>query len=130
GVRRARARRGARRVAGLVPGSGRRGLRALGARAHTRGRARSDRTAGSGAMSDYPIERWRDTIAAAYDGGRALDDLAVRGAVEGTIAALDCGDLRVAEPQGGAWVTHGWIQQAIALYFRLRTSSTIEIGPF
>ena len=30
----------------------------------------------------------------------------------------------------GEWVTHGWIQQAISLYFRLRVSETIEVGPF
>jgi 2,3,4,5-tetrahydropyridine-2-carboxylate N-succinyltransferase len=79
---------------------------------------------------DYPIERWRETIGAAYAGTRALDEPAVRGAVEGTLAALDAGDLRVAEPQGDAWVTHGWIQQAIALYFRMRVSVTMEVGPF
>jgi len=79
---------------------------------------------------DYPIERWQGTIGAAYAGKRAIDEPAVRGAVEGTLAALDAGDLRVAEPQGDAWVTHGWIQQAIALYFRMRISVTMEVGPF
>jgi len=100
----------------------------------------------------YPLERWRETIAGAYEGRVPLDDAAVRGAVEGTVAALDCGDLRVAEPAvaaavagargssaahraadgGGAdaeWVVHGWIQQALALYFRLRISKTLECGP-
>jgi 2,3,4,5-tetrahydropyridine-2-carboxylate N-succinyltransferase len=78
----------------------------------------------------YPIERWRETIAAAYEGRRALEEGSVRGAVEGVIAALDCGDLRVAEKLEGEWVTHGWIQQAIALYFRMRVARTIEAGPF
>jgi 2,3,4,5-tetrahydropyridine-2-carboxylate N-succinyltransferase len=81
------------------------------------------------------------------------------------VAALDAGDLRVAEPVaagagagskaaaerragkgagGGAgaagsgavssaapddWIVHGWIQQALALYFRLRVSKTLECGP-
>ena len=79
---------------------------------------------------EYPIERWRATISAAYAGERPHDEPAVRGAVEGTIAALDAGDLRVAEPSGDRWVTHGWIQQAISLYFRLRVSTTMEVGPF
>ena len=79
---------------------------------------------------DYPIERWRNTIVEAYEGRRPLEDPAARGAVEGTLAALDAGDLRVAEPRDGEWVTHGWIQQAISLYFRLRTPETIEAGPF
>jgi 2,3,4,5-tetrahydropyridine-2-carboxylate N-succinyltransferase len=79
---------------------------------------------------DYPIARWRETIAGAYEGRVPADDAAVRGAVEGTVAALDCGDLRVAEPKAGDWVVHGWIQQALALYFRLRTSKTIDLAPF
>lgn len=82
-------------------------------------------------MSDeLPIARWRDTIAAAYAGTRALDDGATRGAVEGTLAALDAGELRVAEKVDGRWITHGWLQQAISLYFRLRVPETIEVGPF
>jgi 2,3,4,5-tetrahydropyridine-2-carboxylate N-succinyltransferase len=83
----------------------------------------------------YPVERWRAVVAEAYEGGRPLDDPATRGAVDGAIAALDAGDLRVAEPppdapSGAAWITHGWLQQAIALYFRLRVSRTLEVGPF
>jgi 2,3,4,5-tetrahydropyridine-2-carboxylate N-succinyltransferase len=78
----------------------------------------------------YPIERWEADVAAAYAGEKPLDEFAVRGAVEGAMAALDAGDLRVAEKQGGAWVTHGWLQQAIALYFRLRVARTMEVGPF
>jgi 2,3,4,5-tetrahydropyridine-2-carboxylate N-succinyltransferase len=82
-------------------------------------------------MSDeLPIARWRDTIAAAYAGTRALDDGATRGAVEGTLAALDAGELRVAEKVDGRWITHGWLQQAISLYFRLRVPETLEVGPF
>ncbi|MBI1799715.1 MAG: 2,3,4,5-tetrahydropyridine-2,6-dicarboxylate N-succinyltransferase, partial [Candidatus Eisenbacteria bacterium] len=86
---------------------------------------------------EYPIDRWEGLIAAAYEGKRALDDPQTRGAVEGAIAALDAGDLRVAEKRNGAsnsadeaWITHGWLQQAIALYFRLRVAQTFEVGPF
>ena len=79
---------------------------------------------------DYPLDRWRDTIAAAYSGAQPLDAPAVRGAVEGAMAALDAGDLCIAEPDGDGWITHGWLQQAISLYFRMRISVTIEVGPF
>lgn len=82
------------------------------------------------AEAGLPVDRWRTAIGEAWDGGRPLDDPVVRGAVDGAIAALDAGDLRVAEPRGDEWVTHGWLQQAIALYFRLRTAATIEAGPF
>jgi 2,3,4,5-tetrahydropyridine-2-carboxylate N-succinyltransferase len=81
-------------------------------------------------VSDYPVERWSTTVAEAYEGRRPADDPAVRGAVEGAIAALDAGDLRVAEKIGDEWVTHGWLQQALSLYFRLRVSRTVEVGPF
>jgi 2,3,4,5-tetrahydropyridine-2-carboxylate N-succinyltransferase len=76
------------------------------------------------------VERWRAAVEAGYGGRAPLDDGAVRGAVEATLAELDAGRLRVAERQGDEWVTHGWIQQAILLYFRLRISSTSEVGPF
>lgn len=82
------------------------------------------------AAAGYPLERWRTLVAEAYEGRRPLDDPDARGAVEGAIAALDAGDLRVAEPSGGDWVTHGWLQQALALYFRMRVSRTMEVGPF
>jgi len=85
-------------------------------------------------VSAYPVERWRRTIAEAYEGTRALETPDVRGAVEGAVAALDCGDLRVAEPAGadeaGEWTTHGWLQQALSLYFRIQVSQTHEVGPF
>jgi 2,3,4,5-tetrahydropyridine-2-carboxylate N-succinyltransferase len=79
---------------------------------------------------EYPVGRWRGIVAAAYAGERPVDDPAVRGAVEGAVAALDAGALRVAEPRDGEWITHGWLQQALSLYFRLRVSRTMEVGPF
>jgi 2,3,4,5-tetrahydropyridine-2-carboxylate N-succinyltransferase len=49
------------------------------------------------------------------------------------MAALDAGDLRVASPperDGGEWTTHAWVKEAILLYFRMRVSTTMEVGPF
>ena len=82
---------------------------------------------------DLPVDSWRERVAAAWEGKRKLDDPAVRGAVEGAVAALDAGTLRVAEPDPNVpdsedrpWITHGWLQQAIGLYFRIHVSQTIE----
>jgi len=53
------------------------------------------------------------------------------GAIEGTLAALDRGELRVATPptvEGDSWVTHAWIKQAILLYFALRNIETFYSG--
>ena len=86
-------------------------------------------------MSGLPVERWTAVVGEAYEGRRPLEDGEVREAVEGAVAALDAGELRVAErraaPDGRAeWVTHGWLQQALVLYFRLRVSRPMEVGPF
>jgi 2,3,4,5-tetrahydropyridine-2-carboxylate N-succinyltransferase len=80
---------------------------------------------------DYPTARWRATIDEGWAGTRPLEDASLRGAVEGAIAALDAGDLRVASPPdapGGEWTTHAWLKQAILLYFRMRVSGTVSAG--
>ncbi len=54
-------------------------------------------------------------------------------AVEGTLAALDRGAIRVATPPalpGGEWTTHAWVKHAILLYFALRKMETTTVGPF
>jgi 2,3,4,5-tetrahydropyridine-2,6-dicarboxylate N-succinyltransferase len=49
---------------------------------------------------------------------------------EETIAALDRGELRVAEPVGDEWVVHPEVQAAILDFFRARTMEPREVGPF
>ena len=53
-----------------------------------------------------------------------------RPAVEAAIAALDRGEVRVAEPHGGEWVVNEWVKRAIMLYFRLAGLETLSAGPF
>jgi len=50
--------------------------------------------------------------------------------VEELIAALDRGELRVAEPDGDDWVVHEEVQAAILDYFRSRQMEPREVGPF
>ncbi|MBV8066901.1 MAG: 2,3,4,5-tetrahydropyridine-2,6-dicarboxylate N-succinyltransferase [Candidatus Eremiobacteraeota bacterium] len=54
----------------------------------------------------------------------AAGDADIRGrdgrAVDRVIALLDAGELRVAEPRDGQWVTNAWVKQAILLYFTRR----------
>ena len=52
------------------------------------------------------------------------------GVVEEAIAALDRGELRVAEKRGDEWVVHEWVKKAILLFFRLRKMEPVEVGPF
>ena len=50
--------------------------------------------------------------------------------VEETIAALDRGEVRVAEKLDGDWVVNEEAKQAILDYFRLRDMEPLEVGPF
>jgi 2,3,4,5-tetrahydropyridine-2-carboxylate N-succinyltransferase len=43
---------------------------------------------------------------------------ALAAALDQIVQALNAGQLRVAEKQGGAWVTHQWLKKAVLLYFR------------
>ncbi len=88
------------------------------------------RVTGAGG-AELPISRWTSTIDEGFSGARPLDDAELRGAVEGAVASLDSGELRVCSPpasEGGAWVTHAWLKQAILLYFRMRVSTPISAG--
>jgi 2,3,4,5-tetrahydropyridine-2-carboxylate N-succinyltransferase len=72
-------------------------------------------------------------IESAWNDRSKLQDPAVREAVEGVVADLDAGRLRVASPpsaEGGEWTVHEWVKQAVLLYFPLREMATIELGPF
>lgn len=51
-------------------------------------------------------------------------------AVVDVIAALDRGELRVAEKVDGEWIVHAWVKEAILAYFRLRQMEHVEVGPF
>lgn len=70
----------------------------------------------------------RELIEAAYADLDTIGD--AEAAVRATIAALDRGDLRVAEKdESGEWIVHSWIKEAILLYFRLASLETWTAGP-
>ena len=50
------------------------------------------------------------------------------GPIEETIALLDRGELRVAEPSGADWVVNEWAKKAILLYLRLRKVEPLGSG--
>lgn len=78
------------------------------------------------------IEDLASAVGAAFADTALLERPETRQAVEETIAALDRGQIRLAEKSadGGDYVVHSWVQQAILLYFRLRQMETVTIGPF
>lgn len=56
-----------------------------------------------------------------------------RTVVQETIAALDRGELRVAEPggeEGAPWKVNAWVKKAVLLFFPLQEMQVTEAGPF
>ena len=72
----------------------------------------------------------REQIEAAFDNCELLKQDEYRQTVFDTIAALDSGELRVAEKKGGEWESNAWVMKAINLYFGVAEMQTIESGPF
>lgn len=73
----------------------------------------------------------RDIIEAAWNDRSLLQQEETRKAIREVIAALDAGELRVAEPGiTGEWITHEWVKKAVILYFPIQEMQTIEVGPF
>jgi 2,3,4,5-tetrahydropyridine-2-carboxylate N-succinyltransferase len=60
----------------------------------------------------------------------AADPSEIKGAagkvVDEVIHALDCGEVRVAQPSGDDWITNAWVKQAILLYFRRQENEWIN----
>jgi 2,3,4,5-tetrahydropyridine-2-carboxylate N-succinyltransferase len=72
----------------------------------------------------------KDRVEAAFEDRELLGDEEHRTAVFDTIAALDSGELRVAERENGDWRSNAWVMKAINLYFGLAEMRTVEVGPF
>lgn len=82
------------------------------------------------AIAAHPL---RATIESAFVDRSRLTDPEVVAAIEETIALLDHGDLRVAEPPveggDGEWTVHAWVKQAILLYFAITKLTPYDLGP-
>lgn len=72
----------------------------------------------------------KELIEKAWEERELLNDNATRQAVEEAIAMLDCGKLRVAEPDSdGQWHVNQWVKKAVLLYFPMCGMQTLEAGP-
>ena len=69
-------------------------------------------------------------ISQAFQDRRLLQDPQVREAVAETLAALDRGEIRVAEKRDGQWTVNPWVKEAILLYFSVAEMRVMEVGPF
>jgi 2,3,4,5-tetrahydropyridine-2,6-dicarboxylate N-succinyltransferase len=72
----------------------------------------------------------REQIEAAFEDRELLEQEEYRQAVLDTIAALDSGELRVAEKEDDEWRSNAWVMKAISLYFTVAEMNTIYAGPF
>jgi len=74
----------------------------------------------------------RPRVEAAFADRALLREADHHSAVEGTLTALDKGELRVASPppsEGGEWTTNTWVKQAILLYFAVAKMEKTCAGP-
>jgi 2,3,4,5-tetrahydropyridine-2-carboxylate N-succinyltransferase len=83
-------------------------------------------------MTDIAIPTLQNVIDDAFERRAQLSPASapseVKDAVAKVLAALDAGQLRVAEKRNGQWVTHQWIKKAVLLSFRLRDNEIMQGG--
>lgn len=72
----------------------------------------------------------KEKIEAAWDNRSLLSQANTIYAIEQTLAAIDAGELRCAEPTSDGWQVNEWVKKAVVLYFPIRKMQTIEVGPF
>jgi 2,3,4,5-tetrahydropyridine-2-carboxylate N-succinyltransferase len=75
----------------------------------------------------------RSIIDAAYDERATLSPSnapsSVRAAIEEALQLLNDGQLRVAEPDAGAWRVNEWLKKAVLLSFRVNDNAAMSAGP-
>jgi 2,3,4,5-tetrahydropyridine-2-carboxylate N-succinyltransferase len=73
-------------------------------------------------MTDHPLRSTIDALWENRDCLSAATTGAARDAVEAALAALESGEVRVAEPTGSGWIVNQWLKKAVLLSFRLQDS--------
>jgi 2,3,4,5-tetrahydropyridine-2,6-dicarboxylate N-succinyltransferase len=73
----------------------------------------------------------KEKIENAWANRELLKDSDTIDAINATLAALDAGTLRCAQPTAnGDWLVNEWVKKAVILYFPIRKMETIELPPF
>lgn len=76
------------------------------------------------------MKELKNKIEAAWEDRSLLENQDYKSAVEETLAKVDSGELRCAEPVADGWKVNEWVKKAVVLYFPIRKMETIEVGPF
>ena len=71
----------------------------------------------------------REIIEAAWEDRSLLEDTKTQDTIRAVVAALDAGELRVAEPTASGWQVNEWVKKAVVLYFPIQKMETLEAGP-
>jgi 2,3,4,5-tetrahydropyridine-2-carboxylate N-succinyltransferase len=71
----------------------------------------------------------QNTIESAWDNRELLKQEETQKAIRAVIAALDAGELRVAEPLASGWQVNEWVKKAVVLYFPIQGMETLQAGP-
>ena len=71
----------------------------------------------------------REIIEAAWEDRSLLEDSKTQDTIRAVVAALDAGELRVAEPTASGWQVNEWVKKAVVLYFPIQKMETLEAGP-
>ena len=71
------------------------------------------------------LQQIRERIEQSWDSGEVDQE-----AVGAALAALDRGEVRVAEKKDGEWVVNAWLKQAILLYFRTAKMAVGSYGDY
>ncbi len=74
-------------------------------------------------MTDPTLQSTIETLWDGRDALRPTTTGAAREAVEAALAALESGEMRVAEPTASGWVVNEWLKKAVLLSFRLHDSA-------
>jgi len=78
----------------------------------------------------FDLAQLSERVAAAFADRTKLKDPVFESAVLDAIAALDRGEVRVAEKREGEWKVNAWIMQAVNLFFGVAGFTVEEYGPF
>ena len=83
-------------------------------------------------MTDSELEALQECIDAAFDQADWHEDETNCDAVRRTMALLDSGSIRVANPPppGGEWTVNAWVKRAVLMNFRIAPMGTMEAGIF
>lgn len=76
------------------------------------------------------MHKLQSIIEEAWENRELLKESVTQKAIRDVIAALDNGELRVAQPTENGWVVNEWVKKAVVLYFPIQKMETIEVAPF